>query len=137
MAPNFRHGKDGYLAIVIGGTTTVLSTGFDDASLKRMVDTAEVTVYQDGDKKFLAGHKDKTLSISGNFSSTHEGLLAGRLGQSTGQSLVFGPEDNTTGRRKYLIPGIITSLDVAGPAKDKVAMSFEWQGSGAMTSTTF
>lgn len=137
MAPTFRHGKGTYLAYTTGGSTKALSTGFADASLKRAVDTAEATVYGDTDRRYLAGVRDTTISFSGNFSSTHEKQLGGLIGISTGIIFIYGPEGSGTGRRKYLLPSIITKLDVASPVADKVSMDCELQAVGALTSTTF
>lgn len=137
MAPQFRHGRRAFLSVVIGGTTTVLSSGFDDSSLKRAVDSAEVTAYTDNDKKYLAGLRGANLDVSGHFSSTHEGRIGGVLGASTHPVWKYGPEGNTTGFRKYQFSAMVTGLDVGAPVGDKISMNFGLLVSGAVTSTRF
>ena len=138
MALTFRHGKDAFFSITsaTGGTVTC-SSGLDDSSLKRTVDTAEVTTYVDDDKVYLAGHRDATISVSGVFNSTHEAKFTSLLGHSTRPTWIYGPHGNTTGYRKYSAKCIVTGLDISSPSKDAVKIAMTLQGSGAITSTVF
>ena len=134
---NFRHGKNAYLAVVIGGTTTTLSTAFDDSSLQRAVDTAEVTAYGNGDKVYLAGLRGGTHPVSGHFNKSPINTLEGQLGASTNPTFHYGPEGNTTGYTKYEFAGVIGGLDIGSPVGDKVSASYNVTISGAVTSTEF
>lgn len=137
MAPTFRHGKDAYFAIVIpAGSTVNLSSGLDDVSLSRSVNSAETTVYGLGDRRHIPGLREGTFDFAGHFSSTHEEKLIAALG-STGYGVRYGPAGNTAGRRKYSASVVITSLDVSSPVDDKVSISGTFLVTGAVTSTTF
>ena len=138
MAPTFRHAKDAFFSLTsaTGGTITC-SSGFDDLALKRTVDTAEVTTYAEDDKVYLAGLRDGTIPFAGNFSSTHEKKFAALLGHSTRPTFIYGPESNSTGRRKYTGKSILTSLDVSSPIGGRIAVAGTLQLSGAITSTVF
>lgn len=140
MAPTFRHGKSATIFLATAGSTTGairLSSGMSDSSLDRSVDTAETSVYGDSDKRYLAGLRDATFSIKGNFSSTHAKRFEGLLGNSTGPYLIYAPESTATGRRKYKGSAIITSYKVASPIGDKVGIEAEMQWTGAITSTNW
>lgn len=137
--PTFRHGKTSFISMNIGGSTvyTKLSTFFDDSELKRMVDTAEVTAFQGSDKTYLAGLRGAEFSVSGHFDATAAALIAGQLGASTNPKFRYGPENNSTGRRKYIFDGIITGHDIKSPVGDKVSMDMKVLVTGAVTSTTW
>lgn len=137
--PTFRHGKSAFCSMKIGGSTafTKLSTFFDDSELKRAVETAEVTAFQASDKSFLAGLRSGELTLSGHFDSAILATLAGQLGASTNPSFRYGPENNSTGRRRYNFDGVITSLNIKAPVGDKVSADLGVQISGAVTSTTW
>lgn len=140
MAPTFRHGKTAVVFFATAGSTTGairMSSGMNDSSLERSVETAETTVYGDSDKRYLAGLRDATFSLKGNFSSTHEKKFTAMLGNSTGGYLIYAPESTTSGRRKFKGSVIITSLNVGSPIGDKVGLETELQWSGAITSTNW
>jgi len=138
MAPTFRHGKEAYFAMSdTAGSTFNCSSGLDDSSLERSVDTAEVTAYGDDDKVYLAGLRDATVPVSGHFASTYDAKLQTMLAHSTGTTWTYGPAGNSTGLRKFRGNGIITSMTVGSPVGDKVSASWTLQVSGPITSTTF
>lgn len=140
MAPTFRHGKSAVLFFATAGSTTGairMSSGFNDSALERAIDTAETTVYGDGDKRYLAGLRDATIPWKGNFSSTHAKKFEAMLGNSTGPYIIYAPESTATGRRKYKGAAIISSYKVASPIGDKVGLEVELQVTGAITSTNW
>jgi hypothetical protein len=140
MAPTFRHGKTAVIMFATAGSTTGavrLSSGMNDSSLDRSVDTAETSVYGDGDKRYLAGLRDATFSIKGNYSSTHEKKLTAMLGNSTGAYIIYSPESTAAGRRKFKGSVIISSLKIGSPIGDKIGVEAEMQWTGAVTSTNW
>ena len=137
MPPTFRHSKSAYLAMIVGGTTTILSSAFDDSALNRAVDTAEVTAYGNNDKVFLAGLRHGDFPISGHFDKTIANTVAAVLGSSSNPTWVYGPEGNTTTRRKFTFGGVLESCNIKSPIKDKVSIDAKVTISGAVTSTTF
>ena len=138
MAPSFRSGKNGYFSITSAtGGTVNLSSGLDDASMERVANALDVTTFGDGDKVYIAGLRDATLSLSGHFASTYEEKLSALLGHSTTPQWVYGPESTSNTRRKFSGGAIVTGVTINGSADDKVSMSVSLQASGAITATTF
>lgn len=138
MALTPRHGKSAFFSITTstGGVVT-MSSGLNDAGLSRTVDTAEVTTFGDSDKEYLAGLRDASFSLSGNFTSTQSQTWTGNLGASTAPSFVYGPEGNTTGYRKYTGSVIVTGYDESSPIGDKISASISLQATGVITATVF
>lgn len=140
MAPTFRHGRSAVIFFATAGSTTGavrFSSGMNDGSLERSVETAEVTTFGDSDKRYLAGLRDATFSLKGNFSSTHEKKLTAMLGNSTGGYLIYNPESTASGRRKFKGSVIVTSLKLGSPIGDKVGLEVDMQWTGAITSTNW
>lgn len=139
MAPLFRHGKGTFFSITSAtGGTINLSSGIDSASLARSLDTAEVTHFQQNDKVYIPGLRDHTFSVSGHFSSTHTAKLDALIGSTSGGAYVYGPDGSTAaGRRKYTGSALVTGLTYDTPVGDKVSMSIDLQGSGAVTAGVF
>jgi hypothetical protein len=140
MAPTFRHGKTAVIFFATAGSTTGairMSSGFNDASLDRSVETAEVTTFGDSDKRYLAGLRDAKGAWKGNFSSTHAKKFDAMLGNSTGGYLIYSPESTATGRRKYKGAVIIDSLKYGASVGDKVSAEVSFQWTGAITSTNW
>lgn len=140
MAPTYRHSKIGYLSFTSStGGTVNFSSGVDESSLERTVETAEVTAYGDNDKVYLAGLRDATVSASGHFASTYDEKLNPLLGSTTLSTITWGPHGNTTGqnRRKFTASAILTSYSMDAPVGDKASIETEWQLTGAVTSTKF
>lgn len=140
MAPTFRHGKSATIFFATAGSTTGavrLSSGMNDASLDRSVDTAETTVFGANDKSYLAGLRSASFGLKGNFSSTHAKRFEAMLGNSTGGYLIYAPESTTAGRRKYKGAVIIDSYKVASPVGDKLGLEVNLMWTGAVTSTNW
>lgn len=137
MALTFKHGKSSYLKASITGSTVTLSSGLDEISWDRTVDTAEVTTFGDGDKNFLPGLRDSSFSLNGHWASTYELLIDGWLGSSSLVTITYGPQGNTTGFPKRTQSAIMTSLGVSNPVGDKVSMSIAFQGTGAVSTGVF
>lgn len=138
MAATFRHGKGAYFSLSDNtGTTINLSSGLEELTLSRSVDTAETSTFGDNDKSYIAGLRDATISGSLIFASTHEEKLSASLGHSTALTWVFGPESTANTRRKFTGSGILTGWEGGASIGDKVTSSFELQVTGAITATTF
>lgn len=136
--PTFVHGKGSFFSITSStGGTINLSSGIDDASFPRTVETAEVTTFGDNDKFYIVGLRDATISIAGHFNSSHAKKLEVLAGWSTQPTFVYAPEGTAAGSRKYTGKCILTSFEASGSASDKVSMSVDFQCSGAITSTNY
>lgn len=139
MAPSPRHGKGTQLSIdSTAGSLVTFSSGFDEATLSRAMDTAEITTFGDNDRVYLPGLRGANLSFGGNFSSTHAEVLDGAFGRNSTASLSweFSP-DGSTAAGRHLLKGeaFLTSLEYGAPVDDKVTMSGELLVTGAVTST--
>lgn len=138
--PTFVHGKGAYFALSNTSSTSALinmSSGIEEVSFPRTVDTSEVTTYGDNDRNYIAGLRSGTVSVTGIFASTYEEKIAPLLGDSRLFPLVFGPAGSAVNSRKEKAVGIITNYEVGAPVGDKVSMKFTVQVSGAVTSTKF
>jgi hypothetical protein len=139
MAPSFRHGKGTNFKLdSTAGSLVNLSSGLDDVSFSRDLDTAEVTTFGDSDRSYIPGLKGATISCSGHFASTYAEVLDGVLNDatSTSYSFEYSPDGSTAaGRHLLLGECLMTSLEYQSPVDDKVSMSFELLITGAVTST--
>ena len=114
------------------------SSGVTEMSISRELDTADITSLGDNYKSFIPGLRGATISVSGNFSSTHAEVLDGMIGRNstTTFSVEINPDGSTAaGRHLLKAETFITSLEYSVPVDDKVSMSFELLASGAVTST--
>ena len=146
----FVHGKNAYVAMeasVGAGSVTDYSAYFNDVSLSRSIETAETTTFGDDDKEYIVGLKDATVSLSGLFDATMDGVLAGLLG--AGKVVVYLATNGGTasasnpvykldgGTGDFSAPGaIITSYDISPAVGDVIPFSVDIQVSGAITRAT-
>lgn len=138
MAPTFTHGKGAFFSVTSAtGGTINFSSGLDDCTLSRQLDTAEVTTFGDNDRNYIVGLRGADFSISGHFSSTHTKKLDPLLGHSTIPQFVYGPQGTSSGSRKYTGGCIMTSLEYHSPVDDKVDMGIDFIVTGAITSTSY
>ena len=137
MAVTFRHGKGANLKIAnAAGSMVNLSSGIDDMSIDRSLDTSEVSSFGDNDKSYIAGLRGATISFSGMFASTHAEILDGIFGHTTNPGFEFSPDGSTAAGRHLLTgTGILTSLNYGAKVDDRVTLSGEFLVSGAVTST--
>lgn len=134
----FRHGKGASFELDSTANTLVnLSSGIDDVSLSRSMDTAEVTTFGDNWRNFIVGLRGATISVSGHFSSTHANVLDGVFADATSTSYTFkyNPESTAAGSHTLTGECLMTSLEYTASVDDKVGMSFELLVTGAVTST--
>lgn len=143
--PTYAHGKGSYFALSTATTKTSTaatyinySSGLEDVSLPRSVDTAEVTNFGSaGDKAFIAGLRSGTISVSGIWASTYEEKIVTALGSSKSVAFSFGPAGNAAGRRRERGKAIVTGYEVGASVGDKVTMKIDLTITGPVASTTF
>lgn len=132
----FVHGKTADFRVDnSGGSLTDISAYCDSVDFPATADTAEVTTFGDSSKEYIAGLKDATISISGSWDATADGVLAAIVGVSG--SFQYGPAGVTGGNIKYTGEAICTSYTVNAPVGDKVTFSAEFQVTGAVTRGTY
>lgn len=134
----FRHGKNAVFKIDnSGGTLQDISAYLNEASLPRSIETGETTTFGKSAKTYITGLTDATISLSGNFDSAVDAILAGILGQDATVSWEYGPEGSTGGYVKFSGEGILTSYEVSSPVADVVTFSAEIQCSDTITRGTW
>ena len=139
---------------VSGGTATTsaspydLSQYFNDASLSVNIEPTESTTFQTGgSKSYIKGLKDGTISLSGFYDGTPQGLDAIlnnlAFNPSDDACLVFPLGGNTDNERCWMAQGIETKYDLKTPVSGIVAADTEiqadggvWNGNGKVFSIT-
>jgi hypothetical protein len=139
----FVHGKNAYIQIDNSlGSLTDISTISNEVSYSESIETAETSVFGTSAKQYITGMNDATVSVSGLFDATSAGVIEGTIaalisGTLASATLVFGPEGNGTGKKKYTMETIVTSYEIGAPVGDVVSLSVEFQRTGATTIGTF
>jgi predicted secreted protein len=133
----FTHGKDSSFKIDnSGGSLTDISAYVNNVDFPETVDVAETTTLGDSAKSYIVGLSDATISISGLWDATLDGVLGGIMGQSATVSFEYSPEGTASGKIKYTGEAIATSYNQASPVGDVVTFSADLQVSGAVTRGT-
>lgn len=133
----FVHGKSSVFKLDnSGGSLTDISTYVNSVDFPETADVAETTTLGDGSKSYIVGLKDATLSISGLWDSTLDGILGAVVGQSATLSFEYSPEGTTGGNVKYTGECILTSYSQSSPVGDVVGFSADMQVSGDVTRAT-
>jgi len=134
--PTFYHGKDAAVYITdSGGTERNLTDVSTSVGLPVEVETAEVTTFNDDDKVYVTGLRDRTISLEGKWDATVDGYLSGLLGGTARAWKVF-PAGSASGRPYYSGSAILTSYEVTSEIGDAIGFSAEFQNSGAVTRGT-
>jgi len=129
----FVHGKAGHISV---GAGSDISTYCDQVSLPRSVGTAETSTFGVSAKTFITGLTDATISVSGNWDSALDAIIAPLLGAAA-SAWIVGPAGSASGKVKYNGDAICTSYQVSAPVGDKVTFSADFQVTGAITRSTF
>ncbi len=139
MAVAPRHGKGTAFSLdSTAGSLVNLSSGLDNVSCSRSLDTAEITSFGDNDRSYIPGLRGATISISGLFSSTHAEVLDGIIGRNSTATMSFEwNPDGSTAAGRHLLKGecFLTSLEYGASVDDRVQLSAECMVSGAVVST--
>jgi hypothetical protein len=120
-----------------GGSLTDISSYCDNVDFPQTVETAETTTFGDASKDYIVGLKDSTISISGKWDATLDGVLAPILGQAASVSFQYGPAGSTLTNVKYTGECFCTSYQVTGAVGDVVTFSAEFQVTGNVTRGTY
>ena len=123
----FKHGKDTKVYV----NSSNYSTYFNSADATRTADTAESTTFGNSAKTFIAGEKDGTVSLTGFFDATADGVLQPLLGGAD-FDLVMGIDGLDTGDYATFSKGNITNYAVSSPVGDIVATSLDVQSDEGM-----
>jgi predicted secreted protein len=141
--PTFKHGKNAYLSLDgTAGTLVDISDTLNEISMPREIETAETTAFGNGDKTYITGLGDATISLSGMFDATTDTLIAGDIanlksGSVSSLTFEYGPAGSVSAQPKFTGEALITSYEVSSPVGDVVTYSLELQVTGGVTGTTF
>ena len=128
----FKSGKNSYFSV----DGTDISAYTDSLSLSRDVNTLEVTNFgSSGNAQFLAGIEGLTISGSGSWDATGDGVMAGLFDGSV-VAFDYRP-DNTGSAPKYTGNALVTNYTVDSAVGDKVAFSFSLVVTGGVTRGSF
>ena len=105
------------------GTTGVKIEGLDNASLSQTADMFEITVFGDEYKKRVAGLKDYSISLSGNYEAQHDEI---EVGDYVWIGIYMSGTENP-GKQALCI---VESVEYGADAGDKQTISFSLQGAG-------
>lgn len=126
MAPTFTHGK--VTKVLINGQDA--SSWLNSVTFDASADAVDTTVYALGDKRYIAGQGDGTISMSGFFdASTAEAsaVVGSALGGSTDHVVSIFPAGNTVGAPALLAHAIPTAYAPDAPVSDAVSISLDFQ----------
>ena len=111
------------------GTTPMTSNtgvrleGLDNASLSQTADMFEITVFGDEYKKRVAGLKDYSVSVSGNYLEQHDEIVPGDY-------VWIGIYMNGTENPGKQALCIVESVEYSADAGDRQTISMSLQGAG-------
>ncbi|MFA5305988.1 MAG: hypothetical protein WC365_00925 [Candidatus Babeliales bacterium] len=133
---SFYHGKSARFFIDnAAGSLTDISTGMTDVSLPISADTVEVTGFTDTAKNYVMGLPSANGSISGQYSTTVDTVLAGIAGSSDTKSFEYYPYSTGTGAVLKKGECFVTSYDVKAPIGGQITYSANLIVSGSVLST--
>ena len=128
------HGRKAVIQLDNGaGTLTDITSYLSKASMERMRDTAETTVFGNNDKTYVAGLKDASFSGEGNFDPALDAICDAALGTDVTKTLQFDPVGPGTGNIRYSVEVLITKYSFEPDLGSKVPCSFELQCTGVIT----
>tara|TARA_R110002012_G_scaffold46324_3_gene122519 strand:- start:1338 stop:1748 length:411 start_codon:yes stop_codon:yes gene_type:complete len=133
----FVHGKSSVFKLDnASGSLTDISTYVNSVDFPETADVAETTTLGSSSKSYIVGLKDATLSISGLWDATIDGILGAVVGQTASLSFEYSPEGTSSGKVKYTGECIVTSYSQSSPVGDVVGFSADMQVSGNVTRAT-
>lgn len=141
------HGKRAGLVITdTGGSAFNLGKYCDTIDYPNAVDTADVTAFNttQGRKVYVSGLGDGTISVSGPYSTTPDGILYGLArwaAASASSNPTYSLYPNTTAAvatltSKYAGSMLITAYNPSAGVGDATRFTAEFQQTGAVTRTT-
>lgn len=125
-------GKDLYLEF----DSTQLDADYRSFDPDIEIDTVEDTTGSDDNKTYVTTTKDGTASATLIYQASGGGNVETPDIGDEG-NLIWGPEGNTTGLKRFTVNAILTKVGRKHPYDGLIEYSLEWQFSGAVTEDTF
>lgn len=135
----FTHGKNAGVKLDNGaGSLTDITAYADSASMDRLRELGDTTVFGNNDKTFVAGLRETSFSLGGKFDPAVDAILNDDIQDNTNtKTIEYGPEGTGTGKVKYSVECWVKSYKVDAKHGDTVPWSAELMGTGAVTRGTF
>ena len=126
-------GKTNLVYILTGTTAMTDSTGAkvlgcDDSSYNQLCDLLEITQFGDDYKSRIAGLKDTSISLSGNY---YPGDTNGQDVLVPGDTVYIGVYPQGTGVNGKQVKAIVESYELSASVADKQTFSASLQGIAA------
>ena len=133
----------GTAATGTGGTGTSVATGYDlsqffnDAGLSFTAEATESTTFQTGGvKSYIKGLKDGTITLSGYYDGTQQGvdaIMTEAINNNGDDAVIVFPfGGNTDNERCWLSQGIETKYELKSPVAGIVTIDTEIQADGGV-----
>lgn len=126
----FQHGKISVFKIDnSGGTLTDISAYCNNVDFPRDKDNPEVTTFGNDDRKYVTGLRGATISITGFWDATLDGVLGPLMAITSGTeelSFEYGPAGSATGSVKYSGECLIGNYTQTGPVDGPVSFSADF-----------
>jgi hypothetical protein len=133
----FVHGKSAHFEIAdVGDVSRDISAYCNSVDFPRTADTAEVSCFGAVAKAYLAGLKDGTITIEGEWDAVVDGYLDGIVGVDA-QAFIYGPAGSTAGLVKYSGACICTAYNPPADLTRAVSFTATFQITGVVTRGTF
>jgi len=119
-------------------TTALFGSG---VSFDRDVNMLDTTTAGDGSETSIPGLKNANIAVEIEYDATliasvDDVYAAGGTTAGTSLSFEYYPAGNTTGNRKYIGEGYVTSPAVSSAVGDLIKYSFSFKVSGDVTGST-
>lgn len=128
----------------VHGKGTVISVDAADMSIygtscefEIKAEAHDVTTFGQDFKVFSGGLKESTMKMEGNYDDAAAGPRA-TLEDVVGTTIeiIYKPEGAGTGNPTRTFDGVLTSYNESAPVADMIKFTAEFQGSGAVVTTT-
>lgn len=133
----FSHGTSAVLKLDnSGGSLTDISAYVTGVDFQRVADALETTVLNLTSKTFIAGLKDASFSVEGNWDPTVDAIIDAALGTATTRTFEYSPQGTAASSIKYSGECICTSYPIPASVDGVLKFSAEFQVTGAVTRGT-
>lgn len=139
----FSHGKSSGISVDdSAGSLTDIKAYTEEVSWPQETEASEVTTFGNGNKAYIVGLADSTVSLSGKYDPTLDALMngvraaliAGTVATST---VKYSPAGTGSGAPYYSAEAILTSYEPGSSVADPNTWSAEYQVTGAVTRSTY
>lgn len=118
------------------GVLTSIISYINSGEFARMCDALETTVLGLNDRTFIPGLKSSSFSLQGFFDPALDQILHDAFASATTRTLEVSPQGTGTGAIKYTVEVFCTNYPIPFDTENPVAISADFQCTGAVTRGT-